>query len=352
MTGSGVRSTLARLVVWGGLSMRCDVRYLVAVGAIAGTLALAGCRARVARTQSGYRLANVAYYMQDPWWATLQCGATRQAERMGSKITWYSTATDTSSATQQANLNAALLSRPDAMLLASSHPGTFSSEVKRLMLSGTPVIAVNSVQTPANERVLFHNSEDNREFVLFVANQMQGQSGTYGVLGGTAGSPDGIPRWKPMVEQLKVVAPNLHALPTQFDEYNRTRASAAASAMIVAHPDLRFLYAITGPEGEGAAAAVQQSGKAKQIKVYSYGANESEVLGLKRGVYAALCGQPGYAIGEEGVKEAIAYLQSATKGAPVPQLSPVVHNIPLKVLTKENVDDASSAPYLQKSTCN
>jgi hypothetical protein len=57
-------------------------------------------------------------------------------------------------------------------------------------------------------------------------------------------------------------------------------------------------------------------------------------------------------VGEQGVKAAISYLQSAKKGAPVPQLDPIVVNVPLKVLTKDNIDDPSSAPYLQKSTCD
>ncbi len=303
-------------------------------------------------TTSGYKLVGVAAYTQDPWWATLQCGATRQAKAMGATMTWYSSATDTSSATQQANYNAAMLTKPDALLLASWQPGTFSTQVKNLMQQGTPVIGVNGLITPATERVVFVNSVDNTEFVKFIGNQLKGTSGSIGVLGGLAGDMDAIKRWKPVIDGLKEVAPNLKALPTQYDDFNRTKASTVASAMIVANPDLKAIYAITGPEGEGAAAAVQQAGKVGQIKIYSYGANEAEVAGLKRGVFAALCGQPGYAVGEEGVKAAISYLQSAKKGAPVPQLDPIVVNIPLKVLTKDNVDDPSSAPYLQKSTCD
>ncbi|GGL93299.1 sugar ABC transporter substrate-binding protein [Nakamurella endophytica] len=294
----------------------------------------------------------VAAYTQDPFWSSLQCGATKQAEAMGSKITWYSSATDTSSATQQANYNAAMLTNPDALLLASWQVGTFSTQVKDLMQKGTPVIGVNSTITPATERVLFVNGEDNSEFVKYIADELKGQSGSIAVLGGTAGVEDAVRRWKPVIDGLATTAPNLKALPTQYDDFDRTKAATAASAMIVAHPDLKAIYAISGPEGEGAGAAVQQAGKAGQIKVYSYGANEAEVAGLKSGVFSALMGQPAYGLGQEGVKAAISYLQSAKKGEPVPKLDPQVVDVPLKVLNKANVDAPENVAYLQKSGCS
>jgi ribose transport system substrate-binding protein len=336
------------------LSTQHKKRAQLVLGALLTAAVLSGC-SRISRSKDaggGYRLVGVDAYNQDPWRATLECGAIRQAKAMGARFTWYSTAMDISSATEQANYNAAMLTKPDAILIATFQPGTFSTQIKDLMQKGTPVIGLNGMITPATERVLFVNSTNTSEFVNYVANQMKGVSGSIGVLGGTAGVQESLLRWQPMIAQLKQVAPNLKALPTQYDDFNRTKASTAASAMIVANPDLKAIYAITGPEGEGAAAAVQQAGKAGQIKIYSYGANESEVAGLKRGIFTALYGQPALALGEEGVKAAISYLKSAKKGEPVPQLNPVVVNVPLKVLTKDNIDDPSSAQYLQKSTCD
>jgi ribose transport system substrate-binding protein len=334
--------------------MRHRKKALRAIVSCAILTLLAGCSRGVSAPGSsgGYKLVGVDAYSQDPWRATLECGATKQAKVMGATFTWYSTAIDTSSATQQANYTAAMLTKPDALIMASWQEGTFSTQIKNLMQNGIPVIGLNHRITPATERVLFINSIDNSEFVNYIANQMKGTSGSIGVLGGTAGVQESLLRWQPVIAQLKEVAPNLKALPTQYDDNNRTKASTAASAMIVANPDLKAIYAISGPEGEGAAAAVQQAGKTGQIKLYSYGANEAEVAGLKKGVFAALCGQPALGMGQEAVKAAISYLKSAKKGTPVPQLNPIVVNVPLKVLTKDNIDDPSSPPYLQKSTCN
>jgi len=302
-------------------------------------------------TKTSFNLAGVAAYTQDPFWASLQCGAEKEAAKEGSTIKWYSSATDLASSTQQANFNAAMLTKPDALLLASWQVGTFSTQVKNLMAKGTPVIGVNSTITPATEKVLYVNGEDNTAFVQHIAKELNGATGSIGVLGGTAGSADATKRWQPVIDQLKKVAPGLKALPTQYDDYDRTKSSTVASALIVAHPDLKALYAISGPEGEGAAAAVKQAKKSGQIKVYSYGANEAEVAGLKSGLFAALEGQPAYGLGVEGVKNAIAYLKTAKPGTPVPQDSPLVVDVPLKVLTKANVDDPANVQYLQKSTC-
>lgn len=339
------------------------VRIAAVIGATALTVVgLASCSKSTSAAPGGtssstqaktsFNMVGVAAYTQDPFWASLQCGATKEAEKEGSKMKWYSSATDLSSSTQQANYNAAMLTKPDALLLASWQVGTFSTQVKTLMSKGTPVIGVNSTITPAVEKVLYVNGEDNTEFVKYIAKELKGVSGSIGVLGGTAGNPDANRRWQPVIDQLKTVAPNLKALPTQYDDYDRTKSSTVASALIVAHPDLKALYAISGPEGEGAAAAVKQAGKSGQIKVYSYGANEAEVSGLKSGLFSALEGQPAYGLGVEGVKNAVAYLKTAKPGTPVPQDKKVVVNVPLKVLTKANVDDPANVQFLQKSTCN
>ena len=343
-------------------STKKRVKIAAVIGATALIVgALAGCSKATSAapggssstgTKSSFNLVGVAAYTQDPFWASLQCGATKEAEKEGSKIKWFSSASDLSSSTQQANFNAAMLTKPDALLLASWQVGTFSTQVKGLMAKGTPVIGVNSTITPATEKVLYVNGEDNTEFVKYIAKELNGATGTIGVLGGIAGNPDATRRWQPVIDQLKTAAPNLKALPTQYDDFDRTKSSTVASALIVAHPDLKALYAISGPEGEGAAAAVKQAGKSGQIKVYSYGANEAEVVGLKSGLFSALEGQPAYGLGVEGVKNAIAYLKTAKPGAAVPQDSPLVVDVPLKVLTKDNVDDPANVQYLQKSTCS
>lgn len=338
------------------------VRIAAVIGATALIVgALAGCSKATSAAPGGtsstgaktsFNLVGVAAYTQDPFWASLQCGATKEAENEGSKIKWFSSASDLSSSTQQANFNAAVLTKPDALLLASWQVGTFATQVKGLMAKGTPVIGVNSTITPATEKVLYVNGEDNTEFVKYIAKELNGATGTIGVLGGIAGNPDANRRWQPVIDQLKTAAPNLKALPTQYDDFDRTKSSTVASALIVAHPDLKALYAISGPEGEGAAAAVKQAGKSGQIKVYSYGANEAEVVGLKSGLFSALEGQPAYGLGVEGVKNAIAYLKTAQPNAAVPQDSPLVVDVPLKVLTKDNVDDPANVQFLQKSTCS
>jgi ribose transport system substrate-binding protein len=339
------------------MHFRKSVIVAASIGLVAAT-SLVGCSASTTSTGSGttgktsFNLVGVAANTSDPFWASLQCGATKEAAAEGSKITWYSSASDLSSSTQQANYNAAMLTKPDGLLIASWQEGTFSTQIKALMKGGTPVIGVNSTITPATERELFVGSNDNTAFVNYISKDLKGVSGSIGVLGGTAGDPGATLRWKPLITLLKTEAPNLKALPTQFDDYDRTKAATVTSALIVANPDLKAIYAISGPEGEGAAAAVQQAGKAGKIKVYSYGADQAEVAGLKSGVFAALAGQPAAGQGAAGAKAMIAFLKTHKAGTPVTQVSPLIKQLPLKTLTKANVDDPSSASFLESTSCN
>src|SRR4051794_35625008 len=121
--------------------------------------------------------------------------------------------------------------------------------------------------------------------------------------------------------------------------------------MIVAHPDLKAVYAISGPEGEGAAAAVKQAGKQGKIKVYAYDATPGEVEALKAGDITALISQPAGNEGSQSVKHLVNFLKTYS-GGPVKQETPLAQDLPLMVLTKDNVDSPDAQPYLYKAKCD
>ena len=128
------------------------------------------------------------------------------------------------------------------------------------------------------------------------------------------------------------------------------RRTAAASALITGNPDLTAIYAVSGPEGEGAAAAVEEAGKSGQIKVYSYDATPAQVEALRAGTITALLAQPSALIGAEAVKAAVAYVSAHPNREPVPAGTDV-NELALKVLDKDNVDKPESADYIYAATC-
>lgn len=322
---------------------------LAALGATA-TLALTACSQAGNTTQPSsngpVKLAGVLPTVTDPFYISIQCGADAAAKAAGTSITWKtSTNTDTSSA--QANFQAATLLNPDGLLVATFDPGTFSNQIKTLMSKGVPVVAMDGNITPATELQYVHGSSNDQQFIDYIRHQLK-PTGSIGVLSAIQGATWATQRWAPLK---KIVPPGVKILPPQYDNVDRNKAAAATSAMIVAHPDLQAIFSVSGPEGEGAAAAVKEAGKQGTIKVFSYDATPGEVAGLKNGSVTALLAQPAANIGRDSVQTVLQAIKNHKAGTAIQPMSPQVKNLPLKVLTKSNVNEPAMAPYVYKNHC-
>jgi len=295
-------------------------------------------------------LAGVAGNASDPYWTTLMCGGTKEAEALGVDLIWKA-ATTASTTEQQINMDAALLLNPDGLIVGSFQAAQFSAKVAQLMQSGTPVVAVNGALTPDSAYQTVLSDSDVSEFAQLVASQV-GDSGTIGILGGRPGAPALEARWKPVVEELKKTAPNITVLDTEYDDFDRNKAATIVNGWIIAHPDLKAVYAATGPEGGGAAAAVRQAGKQGQVQVYSYDATPDVVAALKQGTITALFAQSPALQAAKSVEVLVDYLKSRSGDGPVEKASEAQVAIPTKILTKENVDSPEAADYLYKATCD
>jgi ribose transport system substrate-binding protein len=322
---------------------------LAALGT-AAVLACTGCSqassAGSASSGGAIKLAGVLPTAADPFYISIRCGATAAAEAAGASITWKaSTNTDTSSA--QANFQAATLLKPDGLVLASYDAGTFSSQVKTLMSQGVPVVAMDGPITPATELQYVHGGSDDKDFMDYISHQLK-PTGSIGILSAIQGADWATQRWTPLK---KLVPPGVTILTPQYDDVDRNKAAAATSAMIVAHPDLQAIFSVTGPEGEGAAAAVKEAGKQGSIKVFSYDATPGEVAALRAGTVTALLTQPAVDIGRQSVESVLQTIKDHKAGSPIQPMSDQDKALPLKVITADNVDDPATAPYLYKSGC-
>jgi ribose transport system substrate-binding protein len=112
------------------------------------------------------------------------------------------------------------------------------------------------------------------------------------------------------------------------------------------------VYAIAGPSGAGAASAVAQAGKAGEVAVYSYDSTPDVVAALKAGQITALLAQPAADIGAQAVRSVVEYLKDAESDGPVPKATEADLQLPLMVLTADNVDSPEAAGYLTRSTCD
>jgi ribose transport system substrate-binding protein len=125
--------------------------------------------------------------------------------------------------------------------------------------------------------------------------------------------------------------------------------TTSVSSLILAHPDLKLIVAASGPDGQGAAAAIKQAGKVGQITLVAFDAVPPEVQALRDGTITALIAQAPQAIGQAQVDALVDYIKAHPDGGPV---SPAgTQPIPNQLLTKDTIDDPANANYIYKTTC-
>lgn len=328
---------------------------IIAAAFSAATLILSGCSAGGTGNgdeknddadASGVVIGGVALNAYDAFWITLMCGATTAAEDAGATMEWKA-AQNSDQMVISANLDAVALSHPDGVIV----PGdtAYSAKAQTIMSDGTPVIAVNTPMTPATEYSSVISGADNTDFAEYVAEQI-GAEGSVGILAGIAGYDVLAQRYQPVIDQLAEVAPNVTVLDLQYDDFDRTKAATVTSNLILANPDLRAIYAISGPEGEGAAAAIQQAGKEGEILLFTYDATPDVVAGIQDGTVTAALAQSPFKMGEHAVQMILDYA-AAGKTGPVQAGGLDGEVIDLAVLTADNIGDPEMAPYIYSTTC-
>ena len=305
---------------------------------------------------SAYHLAGTSGLASDPYWISLMCGGTKAAEAAGSTIDWYAVKNGSDAAEAIANYEALKVSKPDGVVLSQFSTEPPAGYVKELMDSGVPVVYVNGQPAKDRSYLTGYQSAPADSKMQEVADKIiadTGGKGKMAVLGGIAGLGQQLDgRWNILTKILKDKAPGIEILGTQYDQFDANKANDVVSATIVGNPDLNVVYTVSGPEGQGAVAAVKAAGKAGKIFIYSFDAVPVLQEALRDGSVKALVAQPPRLEGEQGVQAVLKSLDAHKGGGAVaPDAANQSQLIDVMILTKENMDSPAAAGYLYKDTC-
>jgi ribose transport system substrate-binding protein len=329
------------------------------VAAAAIGLAALGCGSEEpagsgsAQGATSYRLAGTSGIAADPFWISSVCGGEAAAKAAGSTMTWKSMTTLTT-ANDQAALDAIKLLKPDGVVVLGYRVDAYGPMIGDYMRRGVPVVMSVSGTPSQNyyKAVLISRVGDPHVVELgnLIARNFGSERGSIAIL---RGSPSDVATGvlsKPVIEELKK-HPNIDVLPTQFDNFDRSTAASIVSGLIAAHPDLKAVYAVSGPEGLGALTALRQSGKLGDIRLYTGGGDPDLVAALRAGEISALLANSPYKMGYDSVNQLIEYLKAHPEGGPVEPAKPQDVYEPLMVLTKSNIDSPEAQDFIYKTEC-
>lgn len=295
-------------------------------------------------------LAGVVANSTDPYWISVMCGASKAAEKAGVGMTWYTSAT-TSADSMSQNFNSATLADPDGLFLNPFQATQFSTQVKQLMEDGVPVISSTPLDPPTQYTDI-PLATDGSNFVDDFLDILPDGAGSMVALGGITGIPVLDATWQPLEDAVQEQRSDITVLPTEYTDFDVTKTTQIVSGLLLAHPDLSVIIASTGPEGQGAAAAVQQAGKAGQVKIWAYDAVPAEVDALRNGVITVLAAKPAQLMGQRAVEVLLDEIEANPDREAVEALDPSLEPLPLTIITKDNVDSEEAQAAIYKETCD
>jgi ribose transport system substrate-binding protein len=292
-------------------------------------------------------LAGVIENTSDPYWQTVICGAEAEAKTEDASLKMYTQA-QLGDSQYQTSFSSALLTDPKGIFVNPFTPGLLSSQVATLMKKGVPVTTGDTPMDPATDYRLVTFSSDISPFFSAMSAAM-GSSGSVLILQGST-NPVAVARIQPVINYIKKYKPGITILPITYDNFDVNKAATITAAALVAHPNLKLIYAPSGPQGQGAVSAVEAAHKTGKVKIWAFGGEPEEVNALKSGAISALIGQGAYLVGQDEVKSLVSYIKAHPHGGAVTQTSTI--QIPLVLITKSNVNSAAMQPYIFKSTCS
>jgi ribose transport system substrate-binding protein len=294
-------------------------------------------------------IAGVYGNAQDPFWASIGCGAQKAAAELGVQYKAFTSANLETSAFSQ-NFSTALLAKPSGIFVNPSNPNQFVTQYQQLMSKGVPVVTING-STPAAQLKVVGTDTKDLSFVQSVVDLVpQDSSGKLAVVDGIPGLVPVETRLKPVVDAITSGRTGLKTLPTVYSGFDVNKATSAVSSLLIAHPDLKVIVAADGPDGTAAAAAVKSANKVGKVTVISLDATPPQVAALKSGVITGLVAQAPAQIGAQQVKTLVDYIKANPGGGAVTASSDLV-GVPQKLLTKDNVDSPENSDWVYKTSC-
>ncbi|MCU1529561.1 MAG: hypothetical protein JWP75_3324 [Frondihabitans sp.] len=330
--------------------------------ALAASVALlAGCSTTTATSSSTssssdaktkkLRIVDIAALITDSFFITGKCGAEAAAKANNATLEFQGPTGNSATAEIQA-FAAAGATKPDGMLVAPFSNTGFSTTVTKLMGEGIPVWATGQTLEPASAfgTTITNYIEAAKPLVKLIGT-LSGGSGSVGLIADTTGNKTDSDRYTALIPALKTAYPKVTVLSPQYAQNSTSMASTQAAALIQAHPDMKVIYATSGPEAVGVAAAIKAAGKGSSVKLISFDSSPDQITLLKNGQLAATIGQSPYDSSYIGATQVIKYIRAHGTSSTVPATAAIT-STPTMLLTPQNVDTAAGKKYQYMTSCN
>ncbi|MEO6395244.1 MAG: ABC transporter substrate-binding protein [Devosia sp.] len=281
--------------------------------ALAGATAILGASSFAMAEDKPY-VAIISKGFSHQFWQAVKLGAEKAATEFNVDMTFEGPDGEGAVDRQLDMLQAALAKHPGALGIAAIDSQATVPVLQQYKDAGIPVIAFDS--GVASDIPISSASTDNLASVALAADKMAeliGGEGEVAILAHDQTSQTGIERRDGFVNQIKAKYPKITIVDIQYVAGGDHALSAdATKTMLLAHPNLKGIFATNEGTAIGLAIGKRESGS--KIVAIGYDSGAEQLAAIRDGTLAGSITQNPVGIGYETVKAAV----MAIKGEAVP----------------------------------
>jgi ribose transport system substrate-binding protein len=327
-------------------------RLLLGAVAVAGIALLSACSTLPSNGSPSSKSGKASYAYLNPntgnsFHISVQCGAVAEAKKLGISMS-LAGGTEFNATTQIPILQAVAAKNPSAIITAATDSKALAAPLQQSKSAGSKIVLFDSGLTDASipDAFVGSDNEGGGKMLADVVGKQLGGKGLVLPLDLSPGVPSTNDRATGFIKEITAKFPGITLLDTQYDNYTPATNAQIVSATLSAHPDLTAIVPTYNDAAIAALSTLDQSSQGKAVKVFTFDADPKIVADVKAGTIQAVASQQVKKIGARAVDAAVA----AVTGKSVDKTT----SIPMVIVTKDNVDDATVADeafYVTKA-CN
>ena len=282
----------------------------------------------------------------DDFYVTMECGAEQEASKLGVKLTVTGPATF-SVPEQKPLIDDAVVTRPDALLVAPTDSAALDSDLTKVQNTGTKLVFVDTSASDTSLGVSRISSDNaaGGKLAADTLGQELGGKGTVAVISVAKGVSTTDARVQGFEQEMASKYPGIKLLAEQNDDPDSvTVASSYIESDITANPNLNGVFAANVITAEGVGSGVQHAGKSGKINVATFDADPQQMTMLKNGTINIAIAQEPAVEGADAVEQGLDAIEGKTVTANIAT--------PLIAITKSNMNESSISQYVYASSCN
>ena len=284
----------------------------LAAGALALSLAAvsSGCQQQ---NQSNGTIVVIAQTRGVQFWDLLKTGAEEAGNELNYTIEYYDTESANDVETQKTYLQQAVNNNVKGIIVAPWSPTDLNSEIEKAYSAKIPVITVSSNATyPGIDSYIGSDNTSAGQIAGRNLSSILPEGGKIVIIGHSATATNATGRIQGFVDSVNSLNSQANAtmgatnpwriVTREYSNGQREGTKELAAQMLKEHPNEKFIYATNENSTLGVCDAVQEAGRAGDVKVIGFNSNEAEIAYLEQNVLTGTMVQSPYNMGYLGVR--------------------------------------------------